>query len=259
MEICFWQDFWKPIGHPNPSVFDMPLRRFPRIVGFEVPPLKSTVDVVRDPPIVGLLSLPPTRPWLDAFIIEAALSRSTLGDALVSVDGSRVTFYASSATARARCKAVRDMVEKVSRQVFTGKSPRHPDEPSTPSLKPASRRALLVEDDEVLLDITAEVLRDGGWTVTAVTSAAGARAALDEGSFHVVMTDIDLETPGQGVVLAEAVRQRWPDAGIVVATGLRSDVIPSLPEGALLLAKPYQRRQLLAVLNLVARSGTALR
>lgn len=73
------------------------------------------------------------------------------------------------------------------------------------------------------------------------------------------MTDIDLETPGQGVVLAEAVRQRWPDAGIVVATGLRSDVIPSLPEGALLLAKPYQRRQLLAVLNLVARSGTALR
>lgn len=233
----------------------MPLRRLPRIVGFEVPPLKATVDVVRDPPIVGLLSLPPTRPWLDAFIIEAARTRGTVDDPLVSVDGTRVLFYASSTNVRARCNAVRAMVEHVSRQVFSGKLPHRPGEPGPPFGKAVSRRVLLVEDDEVLLDVTAEVLRDGGWTVTAVTSAAGAMAALDEASFHVVMTDIDLESPGRGVMLAEDIHRRCPRTGIVVATGLRSEAVPALPEGALLLTKPYQRRQLLTVLNLVAASG----
>ncbi|UPG88302.1 response regulator [Luteibacter aegosomaticola] len=232
----------------------MPLRRFPRIVGFEVPPLNATVDVVRDPPIVGLLSLPPTRPWLDAFIIEAALTRSKLGDAMVSVDGTRVLFYASSTNARAQCKAVRDMVEKVSRQILAGTPSRPPGE-AVGIGKTEPRKVLLVEDDEVLLDVTAEVLRGGGWTVTAVTSATGATAALNEASFHVVMTDIDLESPGQGLVLAEDVHRRWPRTGIVVATGLRSEVVPALPEGALLLTKPYQRRQLLTVLNLVSPSG----
>jgi len=231
----------------------MPLRRLPRIVGFEVPPLKAAVDVVRDQPILGLLSVPPTRPWVDAFIIEAALTRSTLGDALLSVDGDRVLFYASASNARARCKAVRDMVEKVSRQLFSGR-------PSGPSGSAASigkhipRKLLLVEDDEVLLDVTTEVLRTNGWAVTGMTSGAEAMAALEESSFHVVMTDIDLESPGRGVMLAEDIRQRWPRTGIVVATGRRDDLVPPLPEDALLLAKPYQRRQLLAVLNLVAGS-----
>lgn len=232
----------------------MPLRRLPRIVGFEVPPLKAAVDVVRDPPIVGLLSVSPTRPWVDAFIIEAALTRSTLGDALLSVDGNRVLFYASASSARAQCRAVRDLVEKVSRQLFSGKaSGRSGGAASIGERIP--RKLLLVEDDEVLLDVTTEVLRGNGWAVTGLTSAAGATAALDESSFHVVMTDIDLESPGRGVVLAEDVHRRWPRTGIVVATGLRDDAIPSLPEGALLLTKPYQRRQLLAVLNLVAGAG----
>jgi CheY-like chemotaxis protein len=230
----------------------MPLRRFPRIVGFEVPPLKATVDVVRDPPIVGLLSLPPKRPWLDAFLVEAARTRGAVDDALVSVDGTRVLFYASATNARLRCKAVRDMVEHASRQILSGKHPHRSGGSGTSVSHPASRGVLLVEDDEVLLDVTAELLRGAGWTVTAVNSAAVATAALDEASFHVLMTDIDLETPGRGAVLAEHVHQRWPGMGVVVATGLRSDVIPPLPEGALLLAKPYQRRQLLTVLNLVA-------
>jgi len=231
----------------------MPLRRFPRIVGFEVPPLKTAVDVVRDPPIVGLLSVVPTRPWVDAFIIEAALTRSTLGDALLSVDGNRVLFYASASNARARCNAVRDMVEKVSRQLFSGKASRSSGSAATIG-KHIRRKLLLVEDDEVLLDVTTEVLGSSGWAVTGMTSAAGAMTALDESSFHVVMTDIDLESPGRGVALAEDVHRRWPRTGIVVATGLRDDTIPPLPNGALLLTKPYQRRQLLAVLNLVARS-----
>lgn len=231
----------------------MPLRRLPRIVGFEVPPLKAAVDVVRDPPIVGLLSVPPTRPWVDAFIIEAALTRSTLGDALLSVDGNRVLFYASASNARARCRAVRDMVEKVGRQLFYGKAS-GPSGSAASIGKHSPRKLLLVEDDEVLLDVTTEVLRGNGWAVTGLTSAAGAMEALDEALFHVVMTDIDLEAPGRGVMLAEDIRQRWPRTGIVVATGLRDDTIPPLPEGALLLTKPYQRRQLLAVLNLVAGS-----
>ncbi|MGN6478785.1 response regulator [Luteibacter sp.] len=234
----------------------MPLRRLPRIVGFEVPPLKTAVDIVRDPPIVGLLSVVPTRPWVDAFIIEAALTRSRLGDALLSVDGDRVLFYASASNARVRCKAVRDMVEKVSRQLFSGRSSRSSDSAAAIG-KRIPRKLLLVEDDEVLLDITTEVLRSNGWAVTGMTSAAGAMTALDESSFHVVMTDIDLESPGRGVVLAEDIHQRWPGTGIVVATGLRNDAIPRLPEGALFLAKPYQRRQLLAVLNLVAASADA--
>lgn len=172
----------------------MPLRRFPRIIGFEVPPLKAAVDVVRDAPIVGLLNLPPTRAWLDAFVLEAAITRATLGEALVSIDGTRVLFYASKSNAQARCKAVRAMVEGVSRQVLSGKLRRERDRFVRPTATPLPRRLLLVEDDLVLLDITAEVLRNDGWTVSPVPSAAAAMTMLEAGAFDIVMTDIDLES-----------------------------------------------------------------
>lgn len=77
----------------------MPHTRFPRIVGFEVPPLSLAVDTVRDAPIVALLDAPPDEDWLAAFHgeIQSGATRAELASA--SVEGDRLFFFASEKTA----------------------------------------------------------------------------------------------------------------------------------------------------------------
>ncbi|MGF6494193.1 CheY-like chemotaxis protein [Luteibacter sp. 621] len=230
----------------------MPYSRLPRIVGFEVPPLKTVVDVVRDAPIVALLDGSPSRDWLDAFIVEVACTRGPLRSALVTVEDDRVFFFASAAEGRTRCDAVRAMVERVgSRLVANG--------PSAQERSPIAdlvgdfgeaRRVLVVEDDEALREIACDVLAGGGWGPQPAASLPEALAALDGTSFHAVLADIDLDEREQGLELARTVRTRWPDGGVVAVTGRHADGMLALPQGVVFLGKPYQRRQLLAVLDL---------
>ncbi|UPG92772.1 response regulator [Luteibacter aegosomatissinici] len=236
----------------------MPLRHLPRIVGFEVPPLKDAVDVVRDAPVVGLLNVMPSREWLDAFVNEAASTRNSLTDALVSVEGGRVLFFASASDVRTRCTAVRTMVEEVSKQVVTGSARRREPRPeSTPDMRP--RQVLVVEDDEVLLEVTCDMLKVTGWVPTPASNVAQAMAALEAQVFDAVLSDIDLAVRAEGLELALSVRTRWPKTGVVVVTGRHTEGALAVPEGVLFLAKPYQRRQLLAMLDLATGAAPAPR
>ncbi|UPG88235.1 response regulator [Luteibacter aegosomaticola] len=236
----------------------MPLRQMPRIVGFEVPPLKAVVDVVRDAPIVGLLSRPPSDLWLDAFAVEAARLRTSLTDALVSIEDDHVLFFASASNARARCHAVRTMVLEVSKRAITGPNTRRPDAPVLAVTPQAGRRrVLVVEADEVLREVTSELLAGAAWQVTGVTGGDAAARALEAGAIDVVLADIDLMEDGHGLELAGFVRQRWPQTGIVVLTGRHETAKLKMPEGTFVLAKPHQRRQLLAALDLASGPSTS--
>jgi EAL domain-containing protein (putative c-di-GMP-specific phosphodiesterase class I) len=83
---------------------------------------------------------------------------------------------------------------------------------------PAGGRVLLVDDDARVLDIFARVLERAGHQVRPVTSGEAACAAVGDGSFDVVVTDIrmpDLD----GIALLKAIHDRDAELPVVVITG----------------------------------------
>jgi EAL domain-containing protein (putative c-di-GMP-specific phosphodiesterase class I) len=82
----------------------------------------------------------------------------------------------------------------------------------------AAGRVLLVDDDPRVLEIFSRVLERAGYQVRAVTSGAAASAALGNGPFDVVVTDIrmpDLD----GIALLKAIHDRDAELPVVVITG----------------------------------------
>jgi PAS domain S-box-containing protein len=121
-------------------------------------------------------------------------------------------------------------------------------EPSTPAL--GSLTVLLVEDDELIRINTAEMLQRAGYVVVEARSAEEAMAALRTAPVDVLVTDLNL--PGaSGVALAAEARTLRPSAAVVYATGDATAVRDE--PGASVLAKPYDARALLKVVEAALR------
>ena len=108
---------------------------------------------------------------------------------------------------------------------------------------------LLVEDDEILRENTAELLRELGHLVVEAASAEAAMLLLNEGQrADILLTDIGL--PGEsGEVFAAEARALRPGLRIVFVTG-RGSVPDASGEGfsPLLLRKPFSMEELSAAL-----------
>jgi two-component system, cell cycle sensor histidine kinase and response regulator CckA len=118
-----------------------------------------------------------------------------------------------------------------------------PGEPEPPSDEENSgtERVLLVEDNEVLRGLIREMLARRGYDVVV---AEDARAAIAEehvvDGFHLLVTDYAL--PGMsGVALADALRRRNPDLGVLLISGLerRSIDEAALGDNVSFLSKPF--------------------
>jgi signal transduction histidine kinase len=84
-----------------------------------------------------------------------------------------------------------------------------PPPPAASAPVPASRRILLVEDDALVADVVAGLLRRDGHDVVHAAHGLAALAELDVGRFDLAIVDLDL--PGiDGLTLAGLVRARWP-------------------------------------------------
>lgn len=84
---------------------------------------------------------------------------------------------------------------------------------------PRSRRVLVAEDDPVLLELTANQLRDSGCVVTAVNNGEAALAEMEQGQHDLLLTDLDM--PGMdGCTLIRRIRamERFADFPIIVVT-----------------------------------------
>jgi PAS domain S-box-containing protein len=112
---------------------------------------------------------------------------------------------------------------------------------------------LLVDDEEYIRAITADMLAELGFKVHTAESAAAALAALEGGlAPDVVMTDHLM--PGMtGVELALAVRARWPGVKLLLVSGFADveGLDPTLPR----LTKPFLQSELAAALAWQARQG----
>lgn len=112
---------------------------------------------------------------------------------------------------------------------------------------------LLVEDECLLRETAAALLRGAGFTVAEAASAEAALAlAMSEqgGPPAVVVTDLHLGPGMDGLALGDAVRRHWPGVGVIYATGH-----PESLDGRLLgpreryVVKPFTREALLGAVR----------
>lgn len=102
-------------------------------------------------------------------------------------------------------------------------------------------QVLVVEDEPIVRMVIVLHLLDEGFDVLEAANADEAIALLEQnGSVHLVFTDIDMPGSMDGLKLADYVRTRWPPIRIIVTSGKRLVEIIELPDGGMFFAKPYQ-------------------
>ena len=127
-------------------------------------------------------------------------------------------------------------------------------------------RVLLVEDEKRMNEALAELLRQEGYNVDAMTNGEGGMTAIVENSYDLAVLDVML--PGaSGFDIASAARDAGITMPILMLTAKSSleDKIMGLDSGADdYLTKPFEPRELLARLRAMTRrvpvkEGSALR
>ncbi|MGV2103911.1 PAS domain S-box protein [Rhizobium sp. 21-4511-3d] len=112
-------------------------------------------------------------------------------------------------------------------------------------------RVLLVEDEILIRMSEADMLDELGYEVLDAASAEEALPLLEQGGIDVVISDLGL--PGMsGEDFCREVRRRWPDVGIIFATGMDRGPELDEPGKTAMLTKPHGLEALRAALAAVA-------
>jgi CheY-like chemotaxis protein len=115
---------------------------------------------------------------------------------------------------------------------------------------------LVVEDEPLIRLMAIELIEDGGFEVVSVADAAEAVQVLEARfDIRIVFTDIDMPGDMNGIRLAELVRGRWPPIEIVVTSSHMHVTSEQMPARGVFLPKPYEGRELLALLHSMAGHG----
>ena len=125
----------------------------------------------------------------------------------------------------------------------------------------SARTLLIVDDNRALAENLSEILEDAGYRVRLAGSCAEALA--DEGEFCVALVDVRLPD-GNGIALAEQLKQRHLDAEVILLTGFATleSATAAVRAGAwAYLVKPCAAGDLLlsvrqAVLHVMQREET---
>ena len=129
--------------------------------------------------------------------------------------------------------------------------------PDGPLERGRGERVLIVDDEEALVAVTSEVLKQLGYEPAAFFDGAAALAQFDAAPerFDAVLTDEVM--PGlSGTELARALRGRRADLPIILVSGYIGPLISERARGAgvdAILTKPVQSRELAAALARVLR------
>jgi DNA-binding response OmpR family regulator len=115
-------------------------------------------------------------------------------------------------------------------------------------------RKVLVVEDEVLIRLTlVDALLAAGFEVVEAGSADEAADIINEQTIHLLFTDIQLPGTMTGVDLAHAVARRFPNAGIIVASGRLTPSADELPAAAEFFSKPYRFEEIITRLSAMSR------
>ena len=126
----------------------------------------------------------------------------------------------------------------------------------TAAAKPGRARVLVVEDEFLIREMTAEALTEQGFEVRAVGNADDALALLARGeACDVLFTDINLGGDVDGAMLSWAARTLRPNLPVLYASGaVGLHQIKPVP-GAGFVPKPYRVEVIAGMLDRIASSG----
>jgi CheY-like chemotaxis protein len=113
----------------------------------------------------------------------------------------------------------------------------------------SARRILLVEDDNALRRLFAEVLRSRGYAVEQASTGDEALAALDRQCPDLLLSDLVLPGPN-GQELASLCRARCPDTILVFMSGYTAEELHDLAiTQVVFIPKPISPGDLLSTLE----------
>ncbi len=119
---------------------------------------------------------------------------------------------------------------------------------------------LIVEDDELIRMLVAEILRENEFDVVeAANGGAAMVTVLKRPEIGCVFTDVRMPGEPDGFMLAKYVRRIRPHCPIVLTSGHARPQPEDLDQGTCFVSKPYSGTQLLSLINSVmaAATGTA--
>ncbi len=118
-------------------------------------------------------------------------------------------------------------------------------------------RVLLIEDDDAVRDLVADMLIEEGFEVDGLAFAEDALVLLGSGEqIDLLVTDVDLGEGLTGIDLAAIARSRYPDVELIFISGDAVDRKGRAPAAhEHLIRKPFRRAELMAVIGKVKRSS----
>ena len=109
---------------------------------------------------------------------------------------------------------------------------------------------LTVEDEFLISEYLRAILEGGGHRVIATFEADEAIEVLERvRDIQLVITDISMPGPMDGLRLAAAIRDRWPPIHLIVVTGLARPNRSELPWDSLFVPKPYGAAEILSAVR----------
>lgn len=130
-------------------------------------------------------------------------------------------------------------------------------EVETGSAQGGTERVLIVEDDEEVRAIAADMLSELGYSVLKAKDADAASAIIESGiAIDVLFTDVVMPGKLQSSELGRKAQQRLPQIAVLFTSGYTDNAIvhgDRLDEGVDLLSKPYTREELARKLRQILR------
>ena len=125
----------------------------------------------------------------------------------------------------------------------------------TTTAKKSPHVVLVVEHDELLKSITADIMKNAGFVVLRASNADEAVAILEARSdIALLFTGITMPSSMNGLSLAHMVAERWPTVKIVIASSQIRLVAPGLPKNSSFFLKPYNAERMISEIRLLIGS-----
>jgi DNA-binding NtrC family response regulator len=104
------------------------------------------------------------------------------------------------------------------------------------------RTGLVVEDDADLRDLMVAILAEAGMETLECDSAEAALALMliHGRKIAVVLTDVELPGPMDGLDFAREIKLRWPSLPVVLTSGHSAERLVNLPSNCVFLPKPWR-------------------
>ena len=127
----------------------------------------------------------------------------------------------------------------------------------------SATRILLVEDEGLIRMIAADILRAGGFDVVeAWDSTEAARVLRELAGFDVLLTDVRMPGPEDGIDIAVLARRRNPDISVVILSGYSPRLrkrLDGLSLSVTSFAKPYDMDEIIDTVHRLTHTAATVK